>query len=161
MPSIANAAVKKKSKGQTKQARAGLTFPVSRMKNKLKQKRIALRVGEEAAIWLSAVAEHVMDHVVQFAHEHARQGLPEGSTAKTRRLTINDLVQSVRTDPDMARLFADFSFSTHQNAIKPGKVQQMILTKEDWAKVEAKKEEAKAKALVQAAKAAKKASKKP
>ena len=34
-----------KKPGQSKQARAGLTFPVARMQTKLKQKRVALRIG--------------------------------------------------------------------------------------------------------------------
>ena len=124
-----------KKAGLTKQARAGLTFPVSRMQSKLKQKKVAMRIGTGASIYLAAVAEHVMNHVLEAAHEHSSA---KGDT--TRRLTINDLVQAVRTDPDTARLFADFSFSTHVNAIKPRKVQKMIMTKEDWEKLQKKKE---------------------
>jgi len=159
MSMVANAAAKKKKKAsQSKEARAGLTYPVSRMKTKLKQKKVALRVGEDAAIWLAAVAEHVTSHVMEAAQEYARQDLKDGK-GKPRRLTINDLVQSVRTDPDTARLFADFVFSTHLNAIKPGKVQQLIMTKKDFDEMEAKKEAAKAVAAAKAAKEAKKGKK--
>jgi len=137
MPLGANAnsgrhAVKKA--GLTKQARAGLTFPVSRMQSKLKQKKVAMRVGTGASIYLAAVAEHIVNHVLEAAHEHS-----SAKGDKTRRLTINDLVQAVRTDPDTARLFADFTFSTHTSAIQPRKVQKMILTKDDWEKIQAKK----------------------
>ena len=119
----------------TKQARAGLTFPVARMQTKLKQKKVALRVGGNAGIYLAAVAEHVVMHILEAAHEHS-----SAKGDKTRRLTINDLVQAVRTDPDTARLFADFSFSTHTSVIKPRKVQKMIMTKLDWTVLQAKKE---------------------
>ena len=124
-----------KKAGLTKQARAGLTFPVSRMQSKLKQKKVAMRIGTRPSIYLAAVAEHVMNHVLEAAHEHS-----SAKGDKTRRLTINDLVQAVRTDPDTARLFADFSFSTHTSAIQPRKVQKMIMTKEDWENLQAKKE---------------------
>lgn len=125
-----------KKASQSKEKRAGLTFPVSRMQNKLKQKKVAMRIGTGASIYLAAVAEHVMNHVLEAAHEHS-----SAKGDKTRRLTINDLVQAVRTDPDTARLFADFSFSTHESAIKPRKVQKMITTKEDWKKLQKKKED--------------------
>jgi len=127
-----------KKAGLTKQARAGLIFPVSRMQSKLKQKKVAMRIGTGASIYLTAVAEHIMNHVLEAAHEHSSAKSSKGD--KTRRLTINDLVQAVRTDPDTARLFADFSFSTHTSAIKPRKVQKMIMTKEDWENLQKKKE---------------------
>jgi len=123
-----------KKAGLTKQARAGLTFPVSRMQSKLKQKKVAMRIGTGASIYMTAVAEHVVNHVLEAAHEHS-----SAKGDKPRRLTINDLVQAVRTDPDTARLFADFSFSTHTSVIKPRKVQKMIMTKEDWEKLQKKK----------------------
>lgn len=123
-----------KKPGQSKQARAGLTFPVARMQTKLKQKRVALRIGGNAGIYLAAVAEHVVMHILEAAHEHS-----SAKGDKTRRLTINDLVQAVRTDPDTARLFADFSFSTHTSVIKPRKVQKIIMTPKDWAALQAKK----------------------
>jgi len=122
------------TKGLSKQARAGLTFPVARMQSKLKQKKIAMRVGANASIYLAAVAEHVMNHVLEAAHEHS-----SAKGDKARRLTINDLVQAVRTDPDTARLFADFSFSSHTSAIQPRKVQKMIMTKKDWGELQDKK----------------------
>lgn len=128
-----------KKTSQTKQARAGLTFPVARMQTKLKQKKVALRIGGNASIYLAAVAEHVVMHILEAAHEHS--SAKGGKGDKTRRLTINDLVQSVRTDPDTARLFSDFSFSTHTSAIQPRKVQKMIMTKDDWAKLQEKKGE--------------------
>ena len=124
-----------KKSSLTKQARAGLTFPVARMQTKLKQKKVALRIGGNASIYLAAVAEHVVMHILEAAHEHS-----SAKGDKTRRLTINDLVQAVRTDPDTARLFADFSFSTHTSAIQPRKVQKMIMTKLDWTVLQAKKE---------------------
>ena len=75
-------------------------------------------------------------HILEAAHEHS-----SAKGDKTRRLTINDLVQAVRTDPDTARLFADFSFSTHTSVIQPRKVQKMIMTPKDWAALQAKKAE--------------------
>ena len=123
-----------KKASQSKEKRAGLTFPVARMQSKLKQKKVALRIGGNASIYLAAVTEHVIMHILETAHEHS-----SAKGDKTRRLTINDLVQAVRTDPDTARLFADFSFSTHTSVIKPRKVQKMIMTPKDWAALQAKK----------------------
>ena len=157
------AATKKAS--VTKQKRAGLTFPVARMKTRLKQNGVAQRIGGNADIFFAAVVEHVVDRVLEDAQEHASQEVAtrvsKDGTKKstTRRLKINDLVQSVRTDPDLARLFADFSFSTHESAIKPGKVQKVIMTPKDYEKLKKKQEESKAKAIVAAQAAAKKAEK--
>ena len=58
------------------------------------------------------------------------------------------------------KALADFSFSTHESAIKPGKVQKMIMTPKDYEALKQKQEENKAKAIVAAQAAAKKAAKK-
>ena len=164
---VAKPAATKKKASVTKQKRAGLTFPVARMKTRLKQNGVAQRIGGNADVFFTAVVEHVVDRVLEDAQEHAREVVTrvakdgtKKEVTKTRRLKINDLVQSVRTDPDLARLFADFSFSTHESAIKPGKVQKMIMTPDDYEALKQKQEENKAKAIVAAQAAAKKAAKK-
>ena len=105
---VAKPAATKKKPSLTKQKRAGLTFPVARMKTRLKQNGVAQRIGGNADIFFAAVVEHVVDRVLEDAQEHAREVVTrvakdgtENEVVKTRRLKINDLVQSVRTDPDL------------------------------------------------------------
>ena len=94
-----------KSKGSSKQAKAGLTFAVSRIDKKLRSGRVATQVGGTASVHLTGVVEHVLLKVI------ADMGA-EAAAKKAKRVTDAHIVAAVRSDPDLARAFSGYCFSS-------------------------------------------------
>ena len=111
--SAPEAAPKKKTSGTStsKQAKAGLTFAVSRVDKKLRQAKIAKQVGGKASVHLTAVVEHVILKILKEAGAQA-------SFRKSKRVGDAHILAAVRSDPDVARAFSGFCFTSAENVPK-------------------------------------------
>jgi histone H2A len=115
---------------QSKAKRAGLTFAVSRVEKKLRQSRLAKRVGVESYIYLTGVVEAVVHDLLSKADAHAA-----GLEPPAKRMTNQHVLAAARSDPDLARLFSGFCFTSSSNVPK---AVEHILDKEQQ---DARKEE--------------------
>ena len=102
---------KKKKEVVSKSARAGLTFAVSRIDKKLRHARIAKQIGTASSVFLTGAVEHVVEHVLKKADE-------EASARKSKRVTEQHIIAAVRSDPDLARAFLGFCFSSDADVPK-------------------------------------------
>lgn len=102
---------KKKKEAVSKSARAGLTFAVSRIDKKLRHARIAKQIGTASSVFLTGAVEHVVEHVLKKADEHA-------AARKSKRVTEQHIIAAVRSDPDLARAFLGFCFSSDADVPK-------------------------------------------
>ena len=102
---------KKKKEAVSKSARAGLTFAVSRIDKKLRHARIAKQIGTASSVFLTGAVEHVVEHVLKKADE-------EASARKSKRVTEQHIIAAVRSDPDLARAFLGFCFSSDADVPK-------------------------------------------
>lgn len=103
----------KKPKGPaiSKQTKAGLTFAVSRVDKKLRHAKIAKQVAGQASIYLTGVVEHVILKVIEDAGAQA-------AMKKSKRVNDSHVIAAVRSDPDMARAFGGFCFTSSENVPK-------------------------------------------
>lgn len=96
----------------SRQGKAGLVLSVARVNRGLKASRKAKRVSDKAPLYITGALECVADSVLGRAVENAK--------AKGAKRVFNaDVVEAVRTDPDLARLFSGFAFASHAPAAKP------------------------------------------
>jgi len=98
---------------QSKARRAGLTFAVSRVEKKVRQSRLAKRVGTESYIYLTGVVEAVVHDLLSKADAHAA-----GLQPAAKRMTNAHVLAAARSDPDLARLFSGFCFTSSANVPK-------------------------------------------
>jgi len=85
----------------TASERAGLLFPVSRIRNKwLKELSIANRVGEDASIFLSAVLEYLTAELLEQAGDKAKDD-------KRVRITPRHLKLGIENDAELEKLMRD------------------------------------------------------
>ena len=110
----------------TQQDRAGIIFPPSRVKNKLKAKKTWKQISPEAPIFLAAVAEYISTTILRHACvnivSQKQEEKQNPNLAPTARVNMSDVVTAVREDVDYARLFSGFAFSSGTNAPKASKV---------------------------------------
>lgn len=97
----------------SKSTRAGLLFPTGRIEKKLRKASIADRCGTAPSIYLTGVVESVIENVLKLANEQAASAKPAA-----KRLTNAHVVAATRSDPDLARVFSGFCFSTSNDAPK-------------------------------------------
>tara|TARA_X000001036_G_scaffold373137_1_gene360900 strand:- start:1394 stop:1855 length:462 start_codon:yes stop_codon:yes gene_type:complete len=96
----------------SRQSKAGLTLSVARVMRDLKTCKKAKRVSDKAPLYVAGAMEFVADRVLERAVENAK--------AKNAKRVLNvDVIQAVRTDPDLARLFSGFAFASHAPPAKP------------------------------------------
>ena len=96
----------------SRQSKAGLTLSVARVMRDLKTCKKAKRVSDKAPLYVAGAMEFVADRVLARAVENAK--------AKNAKRVFNvDVIQAVRTDPDLARLFSGFAFASHAPPAKP------------------------------------------
>jgi histone H2A len=86
----------KSGKVQTGSSRAGLQFPVARIRRKLKT-GFKLRVGAGAPVYLAAVLEYLTAEVLELAGNAARD-------AKKMRITPRHIQLAVRNDEELNSL---------------------------------------------------------
>ena len=130
-----------KPKSISKQAKAGLTFAVARVDKKLRQGKVAKQVSATSGIAITAVVEHVILKIVESAGAHAEQ-------QKSKRLTNSHVVAAVRSDPDLARTFAGFCFTTAEDV--PKAIEKILPEDEQKARKAAKRSAAEPDAAQQA-----------
>ena len=136
---MADAAVKKAA--VSKSARAGLTFAVSRIDKKLRHGRIAKQVFGASSVFLTGVVEHVIGEVLKKADEQA-------AARKSKRVTDQHIIAAARSDPDLARAFQGFCFSSD---LEVPKAIDRILPQKEQAERKAKQKTRKAAAVGAAA----------
>lgn len=98
--------------GFSRQGKAGLVLSVARVNRGLKVCQKAKRVSDKAPLYITGALECVADSVLGRAVENAK-------AKGTKRVCNADVVEAVRTDPDLARLFSGFAFASHAPAAKP------------------------------------------
>ncbi len=97
---------------KSQQDKAGVTVSVSRVAKLLRRAHPNKRVGKRGPIYLTGAMDQLVQVVLAGALQNARDN-------KSKRVHVNDLIQTVRTDPDLARAFGGFAFSSHQPSLKP------------------------------------------
>lgn len=118
----------------SKSARAGLTFAVSRIDKKLRHGRIAKQVFGASSVFLTGVVEHVIGEVLKKADEQA-------AARKSKRVTDQHIIAAARSDPDLARAFQGFCFSSD---LEVPKAIDRILPQKEQAERKAKQKTRKA-----------------
>jgi len=122
---------KTKSAPKTKASKAGLLLSVTRVDGRLRDSRVAKRVGSTAAIYLAGVVETVLSDIIDAAGLHVLK-------KKKQRVKKEDLIYSIRSTPELQRLFSNYVFSSNTQVKNCSKY---LLTKDDAKVAEAKKKE--------------------
>ena len=101
-----------RKQSHSRQGKAGLVLSVARVNRALKVARNGKRVSDKAPLYITGSLECLADTVFERAAQNAKaKGL--------KRITNVDIVEAVRTEPDLARLYSGFAFSSHAPAAKP------------------------------------------
>ena len=95
----------------SKHAKAGLTLSVARIATALKNSKVAERVSNRAPIFITGGLDQLLRSLFVNARANA-------ADHKAKRIKVTDLVAAVRSDPDLARLYADYTFSSTAPARK-------------------------------------------
>jgi len=112
----------------SRQAKAGVTLSVARI-NKLIRKSQATYVSSRAPLYVAGVMETIVDSVVKRAVENVRNGQRNGGGGLVvNRVNNTDVINAVRSDPDLARLCVGFAFASNA---RPTKAVTHILSSED------------------------------
>lgn len=90
---------------QSKAAKAGLSLSVARVGKQLCAGNPDKNCGEKARIWLAGAMENLAYTILETAADNAHE-------AGFKRLNTTDLIQAVRSDPDLARAFSSFAFTS-------------------------------------------------
>jgi|TARA_B110000046_G_C12921074_1_gene367168 histone H2A len=113
--------VKKKSK--SKQTKAGLVFPVSRINKTMKSISGLKRIGGSAPVFLTAVIEYVASEILDLAGTHT-------INAKRKRVTPEDVILGIRSDDELSKLCGSISVYTgdklkgFNESLKPAPIKQ-------------------------------------
>jgi histone H2A len=90
---------KGKRKRATQSSRAGLQFPVGRVRRHLRKGRYAERVGAGAPVYLAAVLEYLVAEILELAGNVSRDN-------KRARITPRYIQLAVRGDDELNKLLA-------------------------------------------------------
>ncbi|GFV28991.1 histone H2A [Trichonephila clavipes] len=82
----------------SKAKKAGLFFPVSRVKSMLKNRMILPRISKYAAVYLTAILEYFGTEIIKAALEETREN-------KSRRINPSHVNSAVRKAPHLAQQF--------------------------------------------------------
>lgn len=93
-----------KGKKQTKAARAGLTFSVSRVEKIMMLESAAARKGAKVAVYLAAVAEYICAEILEISGNIARDH-------NKKRITTRHIKLAILGDEELNRLFNDTAIS--------------------------------------------------
>ena len=103
---------KKKPKTLTRSRRAGLTFPVSRMERKLRERKVAPRIGNTAPVYLSAVIEYFIAEVIYLSGIVAKD-------QKKKRITPRHIMLATRDDIDFKEFLRERGVCIPQAGVIP------------------------------------------
>ena len=90
--------------------KAGLELNVRRVEMRLRSKNRGRKLEGRAAVYAAAVAQRLVEEVNSVA-------VAEAKAKKQKRVLPQDVQMAIRTDPDLAAPFADFSFLSGQVAL--------------------------------------------
>ena len=85
--------------------KAGVALSVARIDKMMRRAKVAERVSEKAPVYVAGLLEPVIQAVLEGARKNT-------DNKGAKRVMANDIIASVRTDPDLARLFVDFAFGS-------------------------------------------------
>ena len=88
---------KKGGKSTTSSAKAGLQFPVGRMRRYLRNGRYAARVGAGAPVYLAAVLEYLSAEILELAGNASRDN-------KKKRIIPRHIQLAIRNDEELNKL---------------------------------------------------------
>jgi histone H3/H4 len=99
------------SKKSSKHAKAGVTLSVARLAKMLRRANVAERVSNRAPVYITGGVEELLKSLLRNARAAARDN-------KAKRVNVTDIIAAVRSDPDLARLYADYTFGSTAPARK-------------------------------------------
>ena len=111
-----------KKKSTSKQAKAGLTLPVSRINRAMKESSGAKRIGGSAPVYMTAVLEYVTSEILELAGNHTE-------SAKRKRVTPEDIILSIRSDEELSKLCGSISVYTGDKLVGVGEALKPAPTK--------------------------------
>ena len=88
-----------------------MQFSVSRIEKKLRAAKICKQVSATTSIFVAGIVEHTIMQILELAGEQAKG-------KKSKRILPQHAIDAVRTDPDLARLFAGFAFTSTEDVPK-------------------------------------------
>ena len=88
---------KSSKKAMTKSAKAGLQFPVGRVRRYLKNGKYATRIGSGAPVYLAAVLEYLCAEILELAGNAARDN-------KKSRIIPRHITLAVKNDEELNKL---------------------------------------------------------
>ncbi len=101
------------AKSQSRQAKAGVTLSVSRLERALRYARVTkTRVDKGGPVFLAGSLEHLAKTLLEGSFENARSN-------KAKRVHPIDVITTVRSNPDLARMYGGFAFSSVLPSKKP------------------------------------------
>merc|ERR1712060_525154 len=106
-------------KSVTKSAKAGLQFPVGRVRRYLKAGKYATRIGSGAPVYLAAVMEYLAAEVLELAGNAARGN-------KKARIIPRHIQLAIRNDEELNKLLAGVTIA--QGGVLPN-IQAVLLPK--------------------------------
>ena len=95
---------KKGGKSTTSSAKAGLQFPVGRMRRYLKNGRYAARVGAGAPVYLAAVLEYLSAEILELAGNASRDN-------KKKRIIPRHIQLAIRNDEELNKLLGNVTIA--------------------------------------------------
>lgn len=90
--------------------KAGITFPVGRVKRHTKRRTSGRRVGAGAPVYLAAVLEYVVAEIIELAGSAAKKN-------KKQRINNRYLTLAIRNDEELNTLLKDTFFA--QGGVTP------------------------------------------
>jgi histone H2A len=96
---------KGKGKSESKSHRAGLTFPVGRLRRHLHDGQYAKRVGIGAPVYLAAVLEYLTAEILELAGNASRDN-------KKVRIIPRHIMLAIRNDEELNKLLSDVTISS-------------------------------------------------
>ena len=92
----------------SKHAKAGLVMSVARVTNKMRDGLPGKNQSVKAAVYITGGMEELLGAVLTKARDNAKMAAyPKAA----KRLNLTDVIAGVRSDPDLARAFSNFTFS--------------------------------------------------
>ena len=104
----------------SRQRKAGVTISIARVHKQMRKSAVADQISSKAPLYVAAVIQQVLSTILKNATDNVRNGQrTQKGELKTKRVINGDIIAAVRSDPDLARLFSGFAFSSHAAASKP------------------------------------------
>jgi histone H2A len=118
-----------KKKAISKSQRAGLLWPISRVNRHIKSNVDMPRVAAGAPVYLAGAMESIIEDILNVATEKCK-------SENRRRITLNDVVDSIRSDND---LHQTLSFIRIYGGVRNTKVSEILKTKKQKLKAKSLK----------------------